>query len=98
MAKTTVELNLSSIFGVFLLVIGIVVLGIVAVSAYLLSNGTLQPLQVAYKAQIGNVTISPETSLLFGILLQIGMFAVLVGVAYTVMRFGAMLIQRKEKE
>lgn len=97
MAKTTVELNLSMIFGLALMLMGLVILCIVAFSAYQLATGAFQPLQVGY-TQTDGYTITRETSLLLGILLQVGMFAVLVGAAYTFMRFGLPLVQRKAKE
>ena len=97
MTKTMVELNLSTAFGLALLLIGVVVLCIVAFSSYQLATGAVQPLQVGY-TQIGGYTITRETSISLGILLQIGMFAVLVGVAYTFMRFGVALVLRKAKE
>lgn len=92
MAKATVTFNISTILGAILMIAGLIILVVISWNAYQLAVGSLQPLEIRPDA------LTSTNAILYGIVLQIGMFAVLVGVAYTLMRFGMTVTQRKEKE
>jgi len=93
MSKTTIELNIRTIFGVAFVVIGLIILAYVSLTAFQLSTGAVTPLNLTSK----NPPISVEMGTFLGIILQIGMFAILVVVASILLKFGLTLILQREK-
>ena len=77
-----IELTTKQLFGYTTLVIGITVFVYVIAYAVLLANGTVTPIKVAMENPgYGNDVMA-------GIILQIGLFAVLAGIAFGLARIG----------
>ncbi|HVP41199.1 MAG TPA: hypothetical protein VMS95_04535 [Candidatus Krumholzibacteriaceae bacterium] len=93
MSKTTVELNIRVIFGLVFMIIGLIMLLYVAIIAFQLATGAITPLKVSISGTYG---LNAGYDVLFGILLQIGMFAIIVVIAYILMRVGLSIMRPKE--
>ena len=89
MSRATIELNLRTAFGLAFVVIGLAMLAYVSLMAFQLAIGVIQPLKVSEQP------IGYGNEILYGIMLQIGMFGLLVVVAYILMKFGFTLILQK---
>ncbi|HML02985.1 MAG TPA: hypothetical protein VK487_06390 [Candidatus Bathyarchaeia archaeon] len=94
MSKTTVELNLRTIFGLIFMVIGLIMLLYIAVTSLQLSTGAVKPLSLNVT---GTYAVNSNYNTLYGILLQLGMFLIVVVIAYILLRVG-LSIMRKEEE
>ena len=94
MSKTTVELNLRTIFGLIFMVIGLIMLLYIAVTSLQLSTGAVKPLSLNVT---GTYAVNSNYNTLYGILLQLGMFLIVVVIAYVLLRVG-LSIMRKEEE
>ena len=94
MSKTTVELNLRTIFGLIFMVIGLSMLLYIAVTSLQLSTGAVKPLSLNVT---GTYAVNSNYNTLYGILLQLGMFLIVVVIAYILLRVG-LSIMRKEEE
>ena len=82
-----IEVTTKQLFGYALLVAAIILFIYITANAILLINGTFQPIKVEMtNPSYGNDTIA-------GIILQIGLFAVLTGVALAVAKIGLNLIK-----
>ena len=88
MSKPVIEISPKAVFGYCLFFIGLLLLGYVALNCILLANGTMEPLKVSEER------IGYGNEILFGIFLQIGAFAVLVGVSYLLMKMGLQISKR----
>ena len=91
MTEKEIKLTPKSLFGYVLFIIGLLLLGYVCLNAIYLASGTFKPLQV----QTDQKTLSIETQIFFGIMLQIGMFALVIVIASILMKHG-FTIARKE--
>ncbi len=96
MSKATVELNLRVIFGMAFLIIGIIVLLFVAITAFQLATGAIAPLNVKLSVN-ATYGLSNGYDALYGILLQIGMFTIIVVIAYILLRVGLSIMRYKEE-
>ena len=94
MTKTTVELNLRTIFGLVFMVIGLIMLLYIAITSLQLSTGAVKPLSVNVT---GAYAVNSNYNTLYGILLQLGMFLIVVVIGYILLRVG-LSIMRKEEE
>lgn len=90
MSKATSETILKSVLCVVFAVVGLVILGFVSMTALKLATGVIKPLTIIGEG------ISPETGIFWGIFLQMGMFAVLIAIAFALIYFGLTLIPSKE--
>lgn len=88
------EINIASkfLFGYALVIIGLLLLGYVCLNAIYLANGSFKPLQI----QTDQKTITVQTQIFLGIMLQIGMYALIVVIASILMKNG-ISIARREK-
>jgi hypothetical protein len=77
-----IELTTKQLFGIVLMIIGIVLFFYVIVNAILLVNGTVAPLRI----QSSNLPTGFDV--LLGIALQIGLFGLLVGVGFGLAKIG----------
>ena len=77
-----IELTTKQLFGYAFLIVGIIMFIYVAVTAILLVNGTIQPITVDIAG------INSENALFAGIILQIGLFALLIGIGYAFAKIG----------
>ncbi len=95
MAETTIRLNITTIIAIILIVAALLLLIVVGANAYLLASGNANPLMINTSELLGRTTTtSAEIDILFGILLQTGMYAVLVGIAYVVLYFSVGLLHK----
>jgi hypothetical protein len=92
MSKGTVELNLRTAFGLAFMIIGLIMLLFVAITAFQLATGVITPLKVSVT---GAYAFSSNYDVLYGILLQMGMYIIVVVIAYILLRVG-LSIMRKE--
>ena len=82
-----IEVTTKQLFGYVLLVAGIILFLYVAADAILLVNGTLEPITIEMAGS------SSGYDVFAGILLTIGLFAVLVGIAFGIAKFGLNIIK-----
>jgi hypothetical protein len=96
MVASEIKLTPKSLFGYILFFLGLVLLGYVVLNAIYLANGVFQPLRVQITDSTGRSLITVDTGVWFGIIIQIGMYALMVAVASILMKYG-LAIARKEK-
>ena len=80
--KAVIELTPKKLFGYILVAAGIILFLYVVINAVLLINGTIQPLKIE------DVGLTSGSDVLAGIILQVGLFGVLTGIAYAIARIG----------
>ena len=90
MTEGEIKLTPKSLFGYVLFIIGLLLLGYVCLNAIYLASGTFKPLQV----QTDQKTISIETQFFFGIMLQIGMYALIIVIASILMKNGMSIVRK----
>lgn len=84
-----IKVSTRSLFGYALVIIGLVMLGYVSLNAVYLSSGVFQPLKVQVNDAAGKPLLtSVETQVFFGVVVQIGMYALLVSIAFVLMSKG----------
>ena len=82
-----IEVTQKQLFGYVLLVAGIILFLYVAINAILLANGTFEPIKIEMASpNYGNDVFA-------GILLTIGLFGVLTGIAYAIAKIGLNIIK-----
>ena len=82
-----IEVTQKQLFGYVLLVAGIILFLYVAINAILLANGTFEPIKIEIASpNYGNDVFA-------GILLTIGLFGVLTGIAYAIAKIGLNIIK-----
>lgn len=82
-----IEITAKKLSGYILIIAAILILIIVSVYAALTASGTIQPIKV----EVPQPSYGNEVA--FGIILQIGMYGILVGVAFALASIGAKIIQ-----
>ena len=82
-----IEVTPKKLFGYVLLVTGIILFLYVAIEAILLVNGTLEPIKIEMAGS------SSGYDVFAGIILTIGLFAVLIGIAYGIAKIGLNIIK-----
>ena len=82
MSKRVIELTPRSAFGYGLIFIGLMLLAYTILNCILLANGTIQPLK------IGESSYDPTINYFLGIILQIGMYGLLIGASYAIIKTG----------
>jgi len=85
MDKSVIEVTPKKMFGYILFCVGLVLIVYVAIQCYFLANGTLEPLKIEVNDEI---TLEDETVISLGILLQTGMYALLIAIAFILMKTG----------
>jgi len=97
MVAGEIKLTPKSLFGYVLFFLGLVLLGYVVMNAIYLASGVFQPLRIQLTDPTsGRALISTvETQVLFGIMIQIGMYALIIAVASLLMKNG-LSVARKE--
>jgi len=97
MVAGEIKLTTKSLLGYVLFFLGLVLLGYVTMNAIYLASGVFQPLRIQLTdPQSGRALISAvETQVFFGIVVQIGMYALIIAVASILMKNG-ITIARKE--
>jgi len=85
------ETVFKSVLGAVFIVMGLVILGFVSMTAFQLATGVIKPLKIV------DEQISSETGIFSGIALQIGLFVILVLIAYILIKLGLTLILREEE-
>jgi len=97
MATSEIKLTPKSLFGYVLFILGLVLLGYVAMNAIYVASGVFQPLRIVMTdPSSGRALITAvETQVFFGIVIQIGMYALLIAVASILMKTG-LSVARKE--
>ena len=88
--KTTVEITPKIILGYGLFLIGILLLGYTALQCGLLASGVADPLKV----EIEGFSLTKETAVFFGIVLQIGMYGLLIAISSILMKTGLNLTKK----
>lgn len=91
MAEKEIKLTPRSLFGYVLFFFGLILLAYVCLNAIYLASGAFKPLQVV----IEKTPMSIESQIFFGIILQIGMYAIIIVIASILMKNG-ISIARKE--
>ena len=81
------EVTPKKLFGYVLLATGIILFLYVTVDAILLVNGTLEPIKIEMAGS------SSGYDVFAGIILTIGLFAVLIGIAYGIAKIGLNIIK-----
>jgi len=95
MVAGEIKLTPKSLFGYVLFFLGLVLLGYVCMNAIYLASGTFQPLKIELADQSGRIVGTIETQVFLGIIVQIGMYALIIAIASILMKNG-MSIARKE--
>jgi hypothetical protein len=90
MAKTTVELNLRTVFGAAFIIVGLLLLTYISIIAFQLATGAITPLKVSPQQ------LDLSTALFLGTILEVGMFAILLVVASILLQYGTKFILNKE--
>jgi len=98
MVASEIKLTPKSLFGYILFILGLILLGYVAMNAIYLASGVFQPLRIQITDPTrGQALITAvETQVLFGIMVQIGMYALIIAVASVLMKNG-LSVARKEQ-
>jgi hypothetical protein len=78
------------------MVIGLIVLLIVAITAFQLATGAIAPLDVKLSVN-ATYGLNAGYDALYGILLQVGMFTIVVVIAYILLRVGLSIMHYKEE-
>lgn len=84
MSKSTIEVTPKAMFGYVLFIMGILLLIYTAIQCILLVNGTFEPLKI----EISETSLTAETAVFFGIILQIGMYGLLIAISYILIKTG----------
>jgi len=97
MVSSEIKLTPKSLFGYVLFFLGLVLLGYVVMNAIYLANAVFQPLRIQVTdPQSGRGLISSvETQVFLGIIVQIGMYSLIIAVASILMKNG-LSVARKE--
>lgn len=82
MNKSTIEVTPKTMFGYALFFIGIILLGYAAIQCFLLANGTIQPIEI----EIEETQYTQGMGYLLGIVLQIGMYGLLIAISFILMK------------
>lgn len=83
MSKSTIEVTPKTMLGYALFLVGLVLLVYVAFNCLMLANGTVEPLKIG--EELINII---ENQFFLGIMLQIGMYALLIFVSFILMKIG----------
>lgn len=93
--SSTIEVTPEKMFGYALVIIGLVLLGYTAMQCVLLANGTFEPLTVEFPEDVSIPTSSLiPTGIFFGIILQIGMYGLLIAISYVLVRTGLSIARK----
>jgi len=84
MSKSTIEVTPKTILGYALFFIGIFLFVYVAFTCFMLANGTVEPLQVEFEESL----LTQDFSVFLGIILQIGMYGILMFASSILMKIG----------
>ena len=84
MSKSIIEVTPKAIFGCILICIGLILLAYITVQCVFLANGTISPLEVS-EEPIGQ---SQHLEIFYGIILQIGMYGLLILVSFVLVKTG----------
>jgi hypothetical protein len=96
MVAGEIKLTAKSLFGYVLFFLGLVLLAYVIMNAVYLASGVFQPLKVQVNDSTGRPLISSaETQVFLGILIQTGMYALIIVVASILMKNGISLARKE---
>ena len=84
MNKSTIEVTPKTMFGYALFFMGIILLGYVAIQCFFLVNGTIEPIII----EINDTQYTEGLGSLLGIILQIGMYGLLIAIAFILTKTG----------
>jgi hypothetical protein len=89
MVESEIKLTTRAMFGYTLFIIGLVLLVYVVVNGIYLAQGVFQPLKIQVTDATGKALIpSADTQVFLGIIVQIGMYALIVAVASILLKNG----------
>jgi len=88
-----IKLTPKALFGYVLFILGLMLLGYVCLNAIYLASGVFQPLKIEL-SQVGQ-TFGIESQVFFGIVVQIGMYALIVAIASVFMKYGLNIARNK---
>jgi len=91
MNKSVIEVTPKTMFGYALFFIGIILLGFIGIQCFFLANGTVEPLKIGQE-----LLYEYETQLFLGIILQIGMYGLLIAVSFILMKIGLNIAKTKD--
>lgn len=99
MASGEIKLTAKSLFGYVLFFLGLVLLGYVVLNAIYLASGVFQPLRIQITDPTGRALISGvEMQVFLGIIIQIGMYGLIVAVASILMKNGVSLARKESQQ
>ena len=84
MSKSTIEVTPKTILGYVLFSIGLFLFVYVAFTCWMLANGTVEPLQLEFEETV----LTEESLILLGIIIQIGMYGILMFASSILMKIG----------
>ncbi len=84
MTKPVIEITPKTMLAYILFAIGLILLIYTTIQCILLANGTIQPIEV----EIDETQSSQGVGNLLGVILQIGMYGLLIAIAYILMKTG----------
>ncbi len=96
MSESEIKMTPKSLFGYVLFFLGLVLLAYIVFNAIYLASGVFQPLRVQINNSAGVSLIAVDTQVWFGIIIQIGMYALIIAVASVLMKNG-LSVARKEQ-
>jgi len=91
MNKSTIEVTPKTMFGYALFFVGIILLGYVAIQCFFIANGTIQPIEI----EINETEYTQGIGYLLGIVLQIGMYGLLIAISFILMKTGLSIAKTK---
>jgi hypothetical protein len=92
MNKSTIEVTPKTMFGYALFFMGIILLGYVAIQCFFLANGTIEPIEM----EIEETQYTRGTGYLLGILLQIGMYTLLILISFILTKTGLNIARKHD--
>lgn len=84
MNKSTIEVTPKTMFGYALFFIGLIMLAYVGMQCFFLANGTIEPVEM----EIEETEYTQGMGYLLGIILQIGMYGLLIAVSFVLLNTG----------
>lgn len=91
MNKSVIEVTPKTMFGYALFIIGIILLGYIATQCFFLANGTVDPLKI----EIEETILKDDMAVFLGIFLQLGMYALLIVIAFVLLKTGLNIAKTK---
>ena len=91
MNKSVIEVAPKTIFGYALFFIGIILLSYIGIQCFFLANGTIEPIEV----EMNETEYTHGMGYLLGIVLQIGMYGLLIGISFILLKTGLNIARTK---